>query len=102
MKPVHSILDGSSLYVPAIATWVVETRRRFGWRPTTEEERKRRRRSTVTLVGESRWLRSGPYGFEVIGNRLASADIQVRSLDIGATRVAPTLSSNGFTLEKEQ
>ena len=60
MKPVHSILDDSFRYVPAIVTSVVETWRRFGWRPTTEEERKRRRRSTVTLVGESRWLRSGP------------------------------------------
>ncbi len=53
MKPVHSILDDSFRYVPAVATSVVETGRRFGWRPTTEEDRKRRRRPTVTLVVDS-------------------------------------------------
>ena len=53
MKPTHSILDESFRYVPAVATSVAETWRRFGWRPTTEEERKRRRRPTVALVVES-------------------------------------------------
>ena len=53
MKPARSILDDSFRYVPAIATSVAETWRRFGWRPTTEEERKRRRRPTVALVAES-------------------------------------------------
>ena len=53
MKPVHSILDDSFRYVPAVATSVAETWRRFGWRPTTEEERKRRRRPTAALVVES-------------------------------------------------
>ena len=53
MKPAHSILDDSFRYVPAVATSVAETWRRFGWRPTTEEERKRRRRPTVALVVES-------------------------------------------------
>ena len=47
MKPVHSILDDSFRYVPAKATSVAETWRRFGWRPTTEEERNRRRRPTA-------------------------------------------------------
>jgi hypothetical protein len=50
MKPAHSILDDSFRYVPAVATSVAETWRRFGWRPTTEEERKRRRRPTATVV----------------------------------------------------
>ena len=53
MKPTPSILDESFRYVPAVATSVAETWRRFGWRPTTEEERKRRRRPTVALVVES-------------------------------------------------
>jgi hypothetical protein len=53
MKPARSILDDSFRYVPAVATSVVETWRRFGWRPTTEEDRKRRRRPTVVLVVDS-------------------------------------------------
>ena len=53
MKLAHSILDESFRYVPAVATSVAETWRRFGWRPTTEEERKRRRRPSVALVVES-------------------------------------------------
>jgi len=53
MKPAHSILDDSFRYVPAIATSVAETWRRFGWRPMTEEERKRRRRPKIALVVES-------------------------------------------------
>src|SRR5260221_13894467 len=36
----------------------------------------------------------------MVGTRLAPADIQVRPLDIGGTRVAPSLSSNGFPLDK--
>ncbi len=50
MKPAHSILDDSFRYVPAIATSVAETWRRFGWRPTTDEDRKRRRRLAVALA----------------------------------------------------
>ena len=42
MRPAHSILDSSFRYVPAAATSVVQTWRRFGWRPTTDDERKRR------------------------------------------------------------
>jgi hypothetical protein len=53
MKPAHSIPDDSLRYVPAEATSVAETWRRFGWRPTTEEERKRRRRPTAALGLES-------------------------------------------------
>jgi hypothetical protein len=53
MKPAHSILDDSFRYVPAMATSVAETWRRFGWRPTSEEERKRRRRPTAASVVES-------------------------------------------------
>jgi hypothetical protein len=41
MKPVLSILDRSFQYVPATATSVADTWRRFGWRPPTEEERDR-------------------------------------------------------------
>lgn len=44
MKPAHSILDESFRYVPAVATSVTETWRRFGWRPISEEERRRQRR----------------------------------------------------------
>jgi hypothetical protein len=36
------MLDRSFRYVPAAATSVVQTWRRFGWRPTTDDERKRR------------------------------------------------------------
>jgi hypothetical protein len=53
MKPTHSILSDSFRYVPAVATSVAETWRRFGWRPTTEEERTKRRRATIALVVES-------------------------------------------------
>lgn len=44
LKPDRSILDESFRYVPAAATSVAATWRRFGWRPTTDEERKMRRR----------------------------------------------------------
>jgi hypothetical protein len=44
MKPARSILDESFRYVPAAATSVAETWRRFGWRPTTDEDRRTRRR----------------------------------------------------------
>ena len=53
MKLTPSILDESFRYVPAVATSVAETWRRFGWRPTNEEDRKRRRRPNVALVVES-------------------------------------------------
>jgi hypothetical protein len=43
VKPARLILDESFRYVPAVATSVAETWRRFGWRPTTDEERKTRR-----------------------------------------------------------
>lgn len=56
-----SILDESFRYVPAAATSVAETWRRFGWRPTTDEERRARRQpaaeiqveqiATVKLIG---------------------------------------------------
>ena len=46
MRPIRSILDPSFCYVPSVATSVVETWRRAGWRPTTDEERKARRHST--------------------------------------------------------
>jgi hypothetical protein len=41
MKPARSILDRSFHYVPAAATSVSDTWRRFGWQPTTDEERDR-------------------------------------------------------------
>ena len=47
MKPARSILDRSFRYVPAVATSVAETWRRFGWRPMTDEERKKRRHPTA-------------------------------------------------------
>jgi hypothetical protein len=50
MRPSYPILDSSFRYVPAVATSVAETWRRFGWRPTTDEERKRRQGPAVTLV----------------------------------------------------
>jgi hypothetical protein len=71
-KPTHSILNDSFRYVPAAATSVVETWRRFGWRPTTDEERNGRRRTAadfpdepvaaVTPIGRAPLqLSSGPY-----------------------------------------
>ena len=51
MKPAHSILDRTFRYVPAVATSVAETWRRFGWRPMTAEQRNERlRRATAFLV----------------------------------------------------
>lgn len=42
MTPAKSILDSTFRYVPAAATSVANTWRRFGWEPTTDDERKRR------------------------------------------------------------
>jgi hypothetical protein len=53
MELAHSILDPSFRYVPAAATSVADTWRRYGWRPTTAEERRTRRRPALTLVVES-------------------------------------------------
>ncbi len=50
MKPNRSILDESFRYVPAAATSVAETWRRFGWHPTTNDERKARRLSAAEIV----------------------------------------------------
>jgi hypothetical protein len=41
MKPVRSILDTLSSYVPCVSTSVADTWRRFGWRPPTASERDR-------------------------------------------------------------
>lgn len=54
MKPTQSILDHSFRYVPAVATSVMQTWRRFGWQPTTDDERKRRRRGLPRLVPDER------------------------------------------------
>jgi hypothetical protein len=48
MKPSKSILDTSFSYVPAAATAVDKTWRRFGWRPTTEQERLERQAAKST------------------------------------------------------
>ena len=53
MKPSRSILDDSFGYVPAVATSVAQTWRRFGWRPTTDEQRKGQRRATAELIVDS-------------------------------------------------
>lgn len=50
VKPARLILDESFRYVPAVATSVAETWRRFGWRPTTDEERRTRRGPTTELL----------------------------------------------------
>ncbi len=49
-KPARLILDESFRYVPAVATSVAETWRRFGWRPTTDEERRTRRRPATEML----------------------------------------------------
>ena len=54
MKPVHSILDESFRYVPAVATSVTDTWRRFGWEPTTQEDRKRPYRPPAESVESPR------------------------------------------------
>ena len=53
MKPSRSILDHSFHYVPAAATSVAETWRRFGWRPTTDDQRKARRRPETSIAVDS-------------------------------------------------
>ena len=53
MKPIRSILDPSFHYVPSVATSVVSTWRRAGWRPTTDEERRVRRQPTAELAVDS-------------------------------------------------
>ena len=50
MKRARSILDESFRYVPAVATSVADTWRRFGWRPTTEEERKKRPGGSIVAL----------------------------------------------------
>jgi len=50
IKPARLILDESFRYVPAVATSVAETWRRFGWRPTTDEERKTRRGPAAEML----------------------------------------------------
>ncbi len=54
MKPTQSILDNSFRYVPAVATSVMQTWRRFGWQPTTDDERKRRRSGLARIAPEER------------------------------------------------
>ncbi len=51
-KPTRLILHQSFRYVPAVATSVAETWRRFGWRPTTDEERKSRARPAAEMLVE--------------------------------------------------
>ena len=50
MRPARSILDASFRYVPAMATSVAATWRRFGWHPTSDKERRTRRRATEVLT----------------------------------------------------
>jgi hypothetical protein len=52
MKTICSILDPSFPYVPAVATSVADTWRRFGWRPTTEEERSSRQMPHAVRAGD--------------------------------------------------
>ena len=54
MKPTQSILDDSFRYVPAVATSVVQTWRRFGWQPTTDDERKRRLGTSPRIAADGR------------------------------------------------
>ncbi len=54
--PIRSILDDSFHYVPAAATDVADTWRRFGWRPTTKEVQKKRRHRIA--IETNRWLSS--------------------------------------------
>jgi hypothetical protein len=59
MRPRKSILDPSFRYVPSVATSVVSTWRRFGWRPTTPDERDRRRLNHAVDVVPARDLDAG-------------------------------------------
>jgi hypothetical protein len=49
VKLIRSLLDPSFHYVPAVATSVAETWRRFGWRPMAEAERRGQRSPAATL-----------------------------------------------------
>jgi hypothetical protein len=49
-KPTRFILHQSFPYVPAVATSVAETWRRFGWRPTTDEERTTRGQPAAEML----------------------------------------------------
>ena len=72
MKPTRSILDGSFQYVPAVATSVAKTWRRFGWRPMTDEDRRTRRKpATEVLVDEVASVR--PIRRRVLGPLLENA-----------------------------
>jgi hypothetical protein len=50
VKPTRSLLDPSFQYVPAVATSVADSWRRFGWRPMTKAERSGRRSPEAILV----------------------------------------------------
>jgi hypothetical protein len=54
MKPRQSILDRSFRYVPAVATSVMQTWRRFGWQPTTDDDRQRRRGGLARIAPAER------------------------------------------------
>jgi len=54
VKPTQSILDHSFRHVPAVATSVMQTWRRFGWQPTTDDERKRRCSGAPGMAPEER------------------------------------------------
>jgi hypothetical protein len=54
MKPTQSILDHSFRYVPAVATSVMQTWRRFGWLPTTDDDRRRRYSDLAGIAPEGR------------------------------------------------
>jgi hypothetical protein len=53
MRPLISILHESFAYVPAYATAVQDTWRRFGWSPMTEEERKVRIERALAQMNQS-------------------------------------------------
>ncbi|MGB8437649.1 MAG: hypothetical protein WCE38_25680 [Burkholderiales bacterium] len=57
MRPTLSLLDPSFRYVPAVATSVTETWRRFGWRPTTDAERRSRYPSMTLVVDQVEAIR---------------------------------------------
>jgi hypothetical protein len=99
VKPARLILDESFRYVPAVATSVAETWRRFGWRPTTDEERKTRRGPAAErLVDEVAAVKAAQAADrEPAGREPRPSANRCSSRSARRADAAPTMSSRGVS-----